>query len=383
MFFLQLVQDRDTFKQELQLERRAREDAERSTGQALEELERVRRALDEAESSTRQAREELQRMSRACQEGDDQIRKLKVELQRERSACIEAECRLLEAAAGQSAGPRSRGLMVACVSTASRPELEAATQQFAVDKILGRGGFGPVYSAVWRGRDCAIKVLDDTSLQGAKEFLKEVNLLGHYRHQNLVPLLGFCIAKEDSSLFCALIYPKMRCSLEDALQQSRTRSQPGSGAPLSWSARLDIATDAAAGLAYLHSSDNKPVILHRDIKSSNILLDDDNRARISDVGLSRPMEAAFSQTVGLGTFGYMDSGYLVTGEFTPPSDAFSLGVVLLELLTGEAAADSTKRPPLLHACQTMQLWCVRPWLNGQDPKQNSWQGLPRAVSAWR
>jgi serine/threonine protein kinase len=152
---------------------------------------------------------------------------------------------------------------------------------------------------------------------------------------------------------------------------------------LSWSARLDIATDAAAGLAYLHSSDNKPVILHRDIKSSNILLDDDNRARISDVGLSRPMEAAFSQTVGLGTFGYMDSGYLVTGEFTPPSDVFSLGVVLLELLTGEAAADSTKRPPLLHACQTMQLWCVRPWLNGQDPKQNSWQGLPRAVSAWR
>jgi hypothetical protein len=86
MFFLQLVQERDTFKQELQLERRAREDAERSTGQALEELDRVRRALDEAESSTRQAREELQRMSRACQEGDDQIRKLKDELQRERSA---------------------------------------------------------------------------------------------------------------------------------------------------------------------------------------------------------------------------------------------------------------------------------------------------------
>jgi serine/threonine protein kinase len=185
-------------------------------------------------------------------------------------------------------------------------------------------------------------------MQGAKEFLKEINVLGNYRHQNLLPLLGFCISKEGSSLFCALIYPQMRVSLEDALQQS-TRSQPGSDTILSASHRLVIAMDAAAGLAYLHSSNDKPAILHRDMKSSNILLDADNRARISDVGLARPMEAGVTQTGGLGTFGYMDIVYLTTGEFSPPSDVFSLGVVFLELLTGQAACDSSKRPPILHA----------------------------------
>jgi hypothetical protein len=357
VLFIQLVEERDALKQELQRERRTQEQEREALRQ---ELQRERRAREEAESSTQQALEELQRVRRACQEGDDQIQRLRAELERERSARIEAERRLLEAEAagqgqgqwqgqgqGQSGGAGSRGLMGACVSTASRSEVEAATQGFGVDRILGRGGFGAVYSAVWRGRDCAIKVLDDTSLQGAKEFLKEINLLGHYRHHNLVPLLGFCIAKDDASLFCALIYPKMKCSLEDALQQSR-RAQPGTA--LSWSTRVSIATDAAAGLAYLHSSFNKPVILHRDIKSANILLEDDNRARVSDVGLSRPLEAAFSQTLGLGTFGYIDSsGYVATGEYTAASDVFSFGVVLLELLTGEPAADATKRPPLLHA----------------------------------
>ena len=169
-------------------------------------------------------------------------------------------------------------------------------------------------------------------------------MLGIFRHPHLVPLLAFCISSEDIGRFFALIYPLMSSSLEDAL-----RLQRGADDALLWSVRLSIALDAAAGLAYLHSSEDKPVILHRDIKTANILLDTENRARISDVGLARPMDARTSQTRGVGSFGYIDHTYLTTGEFGARSDVFSFGVVLLELLTGEAASDSTKRPPILHA----------------------------------
>jgi hypothetical protein len=347
-----------------------------AAGGAQEEADRLRAELQEQRAACAEATNQLQRERSARQAADTRIQELQRELEQERRARGEAEDaraaaivrmrqaeeelqreqseRQLAERVGQegaraSAGARLEGLVVACISTASHSELEAATEGFAQERILGRGGFGPVYRGVWRDRNSAIKVLDATSMQGAKEFLKEINVLGNYRHQNLLPLLGFCISKEGSSVFCALIYPQMRVSLEDALQQS-ARSQPGSDAILSASHRLVIAMDAAAGLAYLHSASNeKPAILHRDIKSSNILLDADNRARISDVGLARPMEGGVTQTGGLGTFGYMDIVYLTTGEFSPPSDVFSLGVVFLELLTGEAACDSGKRPPILHA----------------------------------
>jgi hypothetical protein len=304
-----LAEERDRLRSDLQHERRAREEV----NVRLLQVEEALRGL------TRVRQEEVRPSAGARQE------------------------------ARPSAGTRFEGsLVTACISTASRSELEAATQQFAQDRILGMGGFGRVYSAMWRGRNCAIKVLGETSMQGAKEFLKEVNVLGVYRHQNLLPLLGFCISKEDTSLFCALIYPQMRSSLEDALILSRT-SQPGSNTVLSSSNRLLIAMDAAAGLAYLHSSVNKPVIMHRDIKSSNILLDAENRARISDVGLASPLETGVTRTPGLGSFGYIDPVYLEEGEYSPGSDVFSFGVVLLELLTGEAPSDSGKSPPNLHA----------------------------------
>jgi serine/threonine protein kinase len=207
-----------------------------------------------------------------------------------------------------------------------------------------------VYSGTWKGRESAIKVLDWASKQGAKEFLREVNILGNYQHPNLLPLLGFCISKEEDRHFCALIYPRMKRSLQDALAQSRRRNGgQGGGQALSATDRLMIARDVATGLAYLHSSDSKCVILHRDMKSSNILLNAENRARIADVGLARIMEAGSSQTAGVGTFEYMDRSYFETGRYTPGSDVFSLGVVLLELLTGEAAIDSRKDPAMLHA----------------------------------
>jgi serine/threonine protein kinase len=212
-------------------------------------------------------------------------------------------------------------------------------------RVLGRGGFGTVYSAKWRGKNCAIKVRDTTSLQGAKEFIKEINILGNHKHDHLVPLLGFCISQAGSNLYCPLIYPKLKSSLEDALCVRRPLGE------LSAKDRLVIAKDAAAGLAFLHSAVNKPVILHRDMKSSNILLDNHKRAKISDVGLARPMQAAESYTQGIGTFGYIDPCYGSTGQYLTGSDVFSFGVILLELLTGQKATDSTQRPPCLHE------WC--------------------------
>ena len=226
--------------------------------------------------------------------------------------------------------------------TISKRMLKQATQNFDARMILGRGGFGPVYLGKLDGREVAVKVLDAASQQTEREFLREVTILSDYRHPNLLPLLKYCISQEDR--FFALVYPRMVLSLDDSLQLRRAL---GSGIQyiLSWSERVNIASDAASGLAYLHSSD----ILHRDIKSSNILLDEHRRARISDVGLARTMQAGVAQTVNIGTFGYMDTGYMQTGEFTPACDVFSFGVVLLELMSGQEAVDSSKRPPILHA----------------------------------
>ena len=187
-------------------------------------------------------------------------------------------------------------------------------------------------------------MLESTSIQGEKQFVNELHMLGLFRHPHLVPLTGFCISNENSRAFLALIYPSMSSSLEDALH-----SQHGAANALLASARLSIALDAASGLAYLHSSGDKPAVLHRDIKTANILFDQENKARISDVGLARLTGERASQTQGVGSFGYFDPVYIITGEYGAGYDVFSFGVVLLELLTGEAARDSTMRPEFLHA----------------------------------
>uniref|UniRef100_A0A0D9XJC3 non-specific serine/threonine protein kinase n=1 Tax=Leersia perrieri TaxID=77586 RepID=A0A0D9XJC3_9ORYZ len=222
-------------------------------------------------------------------------------------------------------------------------ELRTATRDFSVSNFVGEGGFGPVYKgyvderlkAGVRAQAVAVKLLDLEGSQGHKEWLAEVMFLGQLRHPHLVKLIGYCYEDEHR----LLVYEFMaRGSLEKHLFKKYSASLP-------WSTRLKIAIGAARGLAFLHEA-AKPVI-YRDFKTSNILLNSDYEAKLSDFGLAKdgPQEdETHVSTRVMGTQGYAAPEYIMTGHLTTKSDVYSYGVVLLELLTGRKAVDK-KRPP--------------------------------------
>jgi serine/threonine protein kinase len=223
------------------------------------------------------------------------------------------------------------------------------TNSFAVASIIGRGGFGPVYKGQNGAKEIAVKRNSNEAMamaggQGRREYDRELQTLRMCRHEGIVPLLGSC--NQEGHPLC-LVYPFMaNGSLFDALL-------PSSSVHLDAAQRIDIALGTARGLRYLHTAEtdafhDKPSIIHRDIKSANILLDSQLRARICDVGLAREADSDATMTGGVGTPGYVDPEYHDTLEFTTASDVFSFGVVLVELLTGCSAVDRTQRPPVLH-----------------------------------
>ncbi|KAF5478810.1 hypothetical protein F2P56_005340 [Juglans regia] len=204
----------------------------------------------------------------------------------------------------------------------SYKDLQKATYNFTT--LIGQGAFGPVYRAqMSTGETVAVKVLATDSKQGEKEFHTEVMLLGRLHHRNLVNLIGYCAEKGQHML----IYVYMsKGSLASHLYSENNE-------PLSWDIRVHIALDVARGLEYLHDGAVPPVI-HRDIKSSNILLDQAMRARVADFGLSRE-EMVDRQAVNIrGTYGYLDPEYISTKAFTKKSDVYSFGVLLFELIAG-------------------------------------------------
>lgn len=200
-------------------------------------------------------------------------------------------------------------------------DLQKATNNFT--SKLGEGAFGPVFKAVMpQGGTFAIKVLATESKQGEREFLTEVALLGRLHHRNLVNLMGYCAEKGHN----ILVYEYMSNGSLAQLLYGDDREL------LSWDMRVLIAQDIARGIEYLHEGAVPPII-HRDIKSANILLDGSMRARVSDFGLSKEASASQLNTGIKGTFGYVDPEYISTNQFTVKSDVYSFGVLLFELMT--------------------------------------------------
>lgn len=268
--------------------------------------------------------------------------------------------------ASTPATPRSEGeiLQSSNLKNFSFNELKTATRNFRPDSVLGEGGFGAVFKG-WidehlltptrpgTGVVIAVKRLNQEGLQGHREWLAEINYLGQLHHSNLVRLIGYCLEDEHR----LLVYEFMpRGSMENHLFRRSSHFQP-----LFWSLRMKVALGAARGLAFLHSDEAR--VIYRDFKTSNILLDVNYNAKLSDFGLARDGpsgDKSYVSTRVMGTHGYAAPEYVATGHLTAKSDIYSFGVVLLEFLSGKRAIDKN-RP---NGEQKLVEW-ARPYLSNK------------------
>ncbi|CBI20734.3 unnamed protein product, partial [Vitis vinifera] len=247
----------------------------------------------------------------------------------------------------------SNSLIGSNLYTFTLAELREITHNFSPSNLLGEGGFGPVYKGFideklrpkLKAQPVAVKLLDLDGLQGHREWLAEIIFLGQLRHPHLVKLIGYCCEDEHR----LLIYEYMaRGSLENQLFRRYSAALP-------WSARMKILFGAAKGLAFLHEGD-KPVI-YRDFKASNILLDPDYTAKLSDFGLAKDGPEGDETHVStriMGTHGYAAPEYIMTGHLTTMSDVYSFGVVLLEVISGKRSMDKTRPTELAYKCLSHQ-----------------------------
>ncbi|XP_017219881.1 cysteine-rich receptor-like protein kinase 10 isoform X2 [Daucus carota subsp. sativus] len=232
--------------------------------------------------------------------------------------------------------------------------IEAATNNFSPDNKIGAGGFGDVFKGVLaNGQQIAVKRLSKGSGQGAKEFQNEVVLVAKLQHRNLVRLLGFCLQTDEKILIYEYIPNK---SLDNFLFDPERQRQ------LDWSKRYKIIGGIARGLVYLHE-DSRLRIIHRDLKASNILLDNDMNAKISDFGMARILGG--EQTHGdtsriVGTYGYMSPEYAMHGQFSSKSDVFSFGVLVLEIISGKKNNSFYESDP----AEDLLSYAWRQWKNG-------------------
>ncbi|CAG7898020.1 unnamed protein product [Brassica rapa] len=257
-------------------------------------------------------------------------------------------------------------------------EVTVMTNNF--EKTLGEGGFGAVYHGNLNGNEqVAVKVLSQSSAQGYKQFKAEVDLLLRVHHINLVSLVGYC----DEGQHLVLIYEYMS---NGNLKQHLSREYATT--PLSWANRLRIAAETAQGLEYLHIG-CKPPMIHRDIKSTNILLDKNFQAKLGDFGLSRSFPEGSETHVSTniaGSPGYLDPEYYRTNWLTEKSDVFSFGVVLLEIITSQPVIDHTREKSHIGEWVGFRLTngdiknIVDPSLIGDYDSSSVWKALELAMS---
>ncbi|KAL1343346.1 hypothetical protein HN51_056427 [Arachis hypogaea] len=262
------------------------------------------------------------------------------------------------------------------VPALSLEELKEKTENFGSKALIGEGSYGRVYYATLNdGKTVAVKKLDVSSEpETNNEFLTQVSMVSRLKNDNFVELQGYCV--EGNLRLLAYEYATMG-SLHDILHGRKGVQGAQPGPTLDWIQRVRIAVDAARGLEYLHEK-VQPAIIHRDIRSSNVLIFEDFKAKIADFNLSNQapdMAARLHSTRVLGTFGYHAPEYAMTGQLTQKSDVYSFGVVLLELLTGRKPVDHT----MPRGQQSLVTWatprlsedkvkqCVDPKLKGDYP----------------
>ncbi|OIT39092.1 PREDICTED: putative receptor-like protein kinase At4g00960 [Nicotiana attenuata] len=215
--------------------------------------------------------------------------------------------------------------------------LVSATKDFHPDNKLGEGGFGPVFKGILKdGREVAVKKLSHSSRQGTKQFKNEAKLLARVQHRNVVNLLGYCAHGVEKLLVYEYVANE---SLDKILFKSANRDV------LNWKQRHDIIIGIARGLLYLHEGSHN-CIIHRDIKASNILLDDKWVPKIADFGMARlyPEDQTHVNTRVAGTNGYMAPEYVMYGHLSVKADVFSFGVVVLELISGQKNSNFNRDP---------------------------------------
>ncbi|KAK7850234.1 putative leucine-rich repeat receptor-like protein kinase [Quercus suber] len=254
-------------------------------------------------------------------------------------------------------------------------ELKKYTNKFSEENSIGSGGYGKVYwGTLPTGQPIAIKRAQKESLQGGHEFKTEIELLSRVHHKNLVSLVGFCFEQGEQMLVYEYV---SNGTLKDSLSGK-------SGIKLDWMRRLKVALGAARGLAYLHELANPPII-HRDIKSTNILLDERINAKVADFGLSKPMgdnERDHVTTQVKGTMGYLDPEYYMTQQLTEKSDVYSYGVVMLELVTARMPIERGKyivRVVQMAMDKTKVLYNLHEILDPAIGLQTSLKGLEKFV----
>lgn len=217
-------------------------------------------------------------------------------------------------------------------------ELQTATNQFSDENVIGEGGYGVVYRGVLHdGSVVAIKNLSNKRGHAEQEFKVEVEAIGKVRHKNLVGLIGYCAEGTERLLVYEYI--------DNGNLEQWLHGDVGPVSPLTWEIRMKIAIGASRGLAYLHEG-LEPKVVHRDVKSSNILLDRKWNAKVSDFGLAKLLgsEESHVTTRVMGTFGYVSPDYASTGMLNESNDVYSFGVLLMEIITGRSPVDYS-RPP--------------------------------------